>query len=161
MSKEFRILTGDIMNLDDIDLAILDLLKKDARKSFRSIARSLKVSPDTISKRYERLREQGIIVGSTVVINPSKIGYSFIARFGINVKPAYASQVLEKIIQIPNVIVASKLVGSHDIIAISVIKNFKHLCELRNSILEMPYVEKVELGMWIETMELCPYYFLI
>lgn len=149
------------MKLDKIDLVILEMLKEDARTSFREIARKLDVSPDTISKRYERLIEQEVIIGSTVVINPSKIGYSFIARFGINVKPAYSSQVLDRIIKIPSVIIASKLVGSHDLIAISVIRDFEHLCNLRDTILEMPYVDKVEVGMWIKTMKLCPYHFII
>jgi DNA-binding Lrp family transcriptional regulator len=149
------------MDVDKIDIAIIDALKKDARTSFREIARLLKVSPDTISNRFERLKKEGVIINSTVVIDPSRIGYSFIARFGINVKPAYSPQVLEKIIRLPSVIVASKLVGSHDVIAISVVKDFRHLCGLRDTILEMPYVEKVEVGMWIETMELCSHYFLI
>ncbi|MFW6122050.1 MAG: Lrp/AsnC family transcriptional regulator, partial [Petrotogales bacterium] len=70
------------MKLDKIDSTILGMMKEDARTSFREIARKLKVSPDTISKRFERLKEQGIIVDSTVVIAPSRIGYSFIARFG-------------------------------------------------------------------------------
>jgi DNA-binding Lrp family transcriptional regulator len=149
------------MKLDEIDLTILEILKGEARTSFREIARKLNVSPDTISNRYEKLTEQGVIIGSTVVIDPSKIGYSFITRFGINVKPAYSSQVLEKIIKIPSVIIASKLVGSYDLVAISVIKNFHHLCELRDTILEMPYVDKVEVGMWIKTMKLCPHHFII
>jgi len=149
------------MKLDNIDIAILEMLKKDARTSFREIARKIDVSPDTICNRFERLKEQGIVVSSTVIINPTKIGYSFIARFGIDVKPAYSSQVLEELIKIPSVIVASKLVGKYDLISIIVIKNFKHLCELREFVLEMPYVEKVEASMWINTMELCPYYFLI
>lgn len=149
------------MKLDEIDLQILEMLKEDARTSFREIARRLNVSPDTVSNRFERLKEGGVIITSTVVVDPSKIGYSFIARFGIDVKPAYSSQVLEKVIQIPSVIVASKLVGNHDLVAISVIKDFDHLCDLRDTILEMPFVDKVELGMWIKTMKLSPHYFLI
>jgi len=73
------------MKLDKIDITILEMLKKDARTSFREIARKLDVSPDTISNRFERLKEQGIIINSTVIINPTKIGYSFIARFGIDI----------------------------------------------------------------------------
>ena len=149
------------MKLDNIDSTILEMLKKDARTSFREIARTLDISPDTVINRFERLKDQGIIVSSTVVINPKMIGYSFIARFGIDVKPAYSSQVHEEIIKIPSVIVASKLVGKYDLISIIVVKNFHHLCELRDYILEMPYVEKVETSTWINTMELCPHYFLI
>jgi len=149
------------MNLDKIDTTILEILKNDARTSFREIARKLKVSPDTIINRFERLKKQEIIIDSTVVIDPKKIGYSFIARFGIKVKPAYSTQVLEKVISIPSVIVASKIVGNFDLISISVIKNFNHLYKLRDTILDMPYVEKIEIGMWIETMKLYPQYFLI
>ncbi len=149
------------MKLDEIDHQILEILSEDARTSFREIARRLKVSPDTVSNRYEKLKENGVIITSTVVIDPSKIGYSFIARFGIDVKPAYSTQVLERVIQIPSVIVASKLVGGHDLVAISVIKDFEHLCDLRDTMLEMPFVDKVELGMWIKTMEMSPHYFLI
>ena len=149
------------MNFDKIDSIILEMLKKDARTSFREIARKLRVSPDTISKRFERLKKEGVIVDSTVVMNPIKIGYSFIAKFGVDVKPAYSSQVLDKIIQIPSVIVASKLVGKYDLVAIGVLKNFQHLCKLQDNILEMPYVKTVEVSMWIKTMKLCPHYFLI
>jgi len=149
------------MKWDKVDLTILEMLMEDARTSFREIARKLHVSPDTISKRYEKLKKKGVIVDSTVIIDPGKIGYSFIARFGIDVKPAYSSQVLEEIIKIPSVIVASKLVGKYDLISIIVVKSFQHLCELREQILEMSYVEKVETSMWINTMELCPHYFII
>ncbi len=149
------------MNLDRIDTTILDMMTKDARVSLREIARVLKVSPDTISNRVEKLTKQGIILSSTVIVDPTKIGYSFITRFGVNVKPAFATPVLEKIIKIPSVIIASKVIGNYDLVAISVVKNFQHLCTLRDTILEMPYVENVEQEMWINTMELCPHYFLI
>ena len=149
------------MDLDSIDKTIIEMLKKNARTSLREIARKLHISPDTVSSRFEKLEKQGIIVGSTIIIDPSKIGYSFITRFGIDVKPAYSSQVLKNIIKIPSVIVATKLVGQCDLIAISVIKDFQHLCSIRDTILEMPYVNNVDVSMWINTMELCPYYFLI
>jgi DNA-binding Lrp family transcriptional regulator len=149
------------MKFDKIDNTIIENLKLDARTSFREIARKLKISPDTVSNRFEKLQKEGVIINTTVVINPSKIGYSFIARFGIKVKPAYSSQILEKIITLPSVIVASKIIGIYDLVAVGVVRNFQHLCELRNNILEMPYVESVEIGMWIKTMELSPHYFLI
>lgn len=147
--------------MDDIDLGILEALKEDARTSFREIAKHLNVSPDTVGNRYERLQREGVIIGSTVVVDASKIGYTFIARFGINVRPAYSSQVLEQLIKFPSVIIASKLVGSYDLMAISVVKDMPHLWKLRDTVLEMPYVEKMEVGIWIETMRLLPHFFII
>ena len=149
------------MEMDKIDLGILDALKVDARTSFRDIAKRLNVSPDTVGNRYERLRKEGVIIGSTVVVDPSKLGYTSIVRFGINVRPAYSSQVLETLIKFPSVIIASKLVGSNDLMAISVIKDLPHLWKLRDTILEMPYVEKMEVGIWIDTMRILPHFFII
>jgi DNA-binding Lrp family transcriptional regulator len=65
------------------------MLKKDARISFKEIARKINVSPDTISNRFERLKEQGIIVSSTVIINSKKIGYPFISLFFIRIERIY------------------------------------------------------------------------
>lgn len=97
------------MKLDNVDITILEMLKKDARISFKEIARKINVSPDTISNRFERLKEQGIIVSSTVIINSKKIGYPFISLFGIDIKPAYSSQVLEKIIKIKKLLSNCKI----------------------------------------------------
>jgi len=149
------------VEMDNIDLGILDALKEDARTSFREIAKRLNVSPDTVGNRYERLQNEGVIIGSTVVVDPSKLGYTSIVRFGINVRPAYSSQVLERLIEFPSVIIASKLVGSNDLMAISVIKDLPHLWKLRDTILEMPYVEKMEVGIWINTMRILPHFFII
>ena len=147
--------------MDRIDQGILEALKEDARTSFREIAKRLGVSPDTVGNRYERLCDEGVITGSTVVMDPSRIGYTFIARFGVNVRPAYSTQVLEQLIGYPSVIIATKLVGGHDILAVSVVKDMSHLWRLRDTILEMPYVDRVEVGIWIETMRLMPHLFVI
>lgn len=49
--------------LDDIDVAILESLIKDGRKSFRQISREIKVSTPTVQARYERLVNIGLIKG--------------------------------------------------------------------------------------------------
>lgn len=49
--------------LDDIDVAILESLIKDGRKSFRQISREIKVSTPTVKSRYERLVNIGLIKG--------------------------------------------------------------------------------------------------
>ena len=49
--------------LDDVDVAILESLIKDGRKSFRQISREIKVSTPTVQARYERLVNIGLIKG--------------------------------------------------------------------------------------------------
>lgn len=159
------------MEMDKTDLLIIKRMTEDARISFRKIARELRVSPDTIIHRYKTLQEKGVIRGSTVVIDPKKIGYHGMAAFMINVSPAHispieptpteSSSILEKLIQMPNIIIATKTVGDHDLLAISVVRNFEHLIKIGDDIARIPGVKDLRMSFWVERAELCPKYFII
>ena len=55
--------------LDDIDIAIVESLLKDGRKSFRQISREIKVSTPTVQARYERLVNIGLIKSVSPIID--------------------------------------------------------------------------------------------
>jgi Lrp/AsnC family leucine-responsive transcriptional regulator len=55
--------------LDDIDIAIIESLIKDGRKSFRQISREIKISTPTVQARYERLVNVGLIKSVSPVID--------------------------------------------------------------------------------------------
>ena len=157
--------------MDEIDLAIIDKLTEDARTSFRKIAKEFGVSPDTVINRYAALQKEGAIRGSTIVINPKKIGYQAMAVFMIDTSPAHilateaipadSSLILEKLIRMPSIIVATKSVGDHDLLAIGVAKGFEHLIKVRNDIARIPGVRDVQVSFWAERIELCPKYFIV
>ena len=157
--------------MDKTDLFIIKRMTEDARVSFRKIARELRVSPDTIINRYRALQEKGVIQGSTVVINPEKIGYRGMAAFMIDVSPTHisaieptpteSSSILKKLIQMPNIIIATKTVGDHDLLAISVTRDFEHLIKIGDDIARIPGVKDLRMSFWVEKAELCPKYFII
>jgi len=49
------------LKLDETDIAILESLIRDGRKSFRQISREINVSTPTVKTRYERLINVGLI----------------------------------------------------------------------------------------------------
>jgi Lrp/AsnC family transcriptional regulator for asnA, asnC and gidA len=157
--------------MDEIDLAIIDKLTDDARTSFRKIAKELGISPDTVMHRYAALQKEGTIRGSTIVINPKKIGYQAMAVFVIDTSPAHilATQatpadsplILDKLIHMPNIIVAAKTIGDHDLLAIGVVMDFQHLIKVRNDIARIPGVKDIQVSFWVERTELCPKYFIV
>lgn len=55
--------------LDNIDIALLESLIKDGRKSFRQISREIKVSTPTVKARYERLVNIGLIKAVSPVLD--------------------------------------------------------------------------------------------
>jgi len=159
------------MEMDETDLFIIKRMTEDARASFRKIAKELGVSPDTIINRYKALQEKGVIRGSTVVINPKKIGYHGMAVFMIDTSPTHilatevtatdSSLILEKLIQMRNIILATKTVGDHDLLAIGVARDFDHLIEIGADIAKIPGVKDLRVSFWVEKAELCPKYFIV
>jgi Lrp/AsnC family transcriptional regulator for asnA, asnC and gidA len=157
--------------MDEIDLYIIKRMVEDARVSFRKIAKELNVSPDTIISRYKTLQEKGVIRGSTVIVNPKEIGYSGMAVFMIDASPTHilgtettppeSSQILKRLIQMRNIILATKTVGDHDLLAIGVARDFEHLIEIGAEIARIPGVKDLKVSFWAEKTELCPKYFII
>lgn len=139
--------------------------------SFRRIARELGVSPDTVMHRYTALQKEGAIRGSTIVIDPRKIGYQAMAVFVIDTSPTHilprqnnppdSSMILDRLIQMPNIIVAAKSVGDHDLLAISVVMSFEHLIKVRDDIARIPGVKDLQVSFWVKEMEICPKYFIV
>ena len=157
--------------MDELDLAIIDKLTEDARMSFRKIAQELGVSPDTVMHRYAALQKEGAIRGSTIVVDPKKIGYEAMAVFVIDTSPAHilarqndpadSSLILDRLIHMPNIIVATKSVGDHDLLAIGVVMSFEHLIEVKNDIARIPGVRDVQASFWVERLQICPKYFIV
>lgn len=158
--------------MDETDLAIIEKLTEDARMSFRKIAKELGISPDTVIKRYVALQENGVILRSTVVVNPKKIGYEAMAVFTIDTSPRHifakeftpvnSSLILGKLIKMRNIILATKTVGGgHDLLAICVAIDFEHLINVKNDITKIPGVKDLQVSFWVEKTELCPKYFVV
>ena len=55
--------------LDDTDIAVLESLLKDGRKSFRQISREIRISTPTVKQRYEKLVNMGLIKAVIPVID--------------------------------------------------------------------------------------------
>jgi Lrp/AsnC family transcriptional regulator for asnA, asnC and gidA len=157
--------------MDETNLFIIKRMTENARVSFRKIAKELGVSPDTVISRHKTLQEKGVIRGSTVVINPKKIGYHGMATFMIDASPTHilatetaptdSSLILKKLIQMRNIILATKTVGDHDLLAIGVARDFEHLITIGNDIAKIPGVKDLQVSFWVEKAELCPKYFII
>jgi len=152
--------------MDEVDEKIIEIMTGDARTSFRKIAKELDRSPDTVINRYQRLIDAGDIRGSTVVVEPTKIGYEGMAAFHIDVSTTGGTKtdsgsILRTLIKMPNIIVATKTVGDHDLLAIGVIHDFKHLMKLGKEIAAIPGVKNIRTALWAGGGEICPHYFII
>ncbi|WP_448950720.1 Lrp/AsnC family transcriptional regulator [Labrys neptuniae] len=65
--------------LDDFDRKILSALSADARQTYAEIGQSAGLSAPAVHERVRRLREAGVLKGSTAVLDAAAIGKPFLA----------------------------------------------------------------------------------
>lgn len=100
--------------IDDVDRQILQKLLEDSRTSFQEIARDLIVSGGTIHVRTGKMREAGIIKGSKLVVDFSKLGLEVVAFVGINLaKASDYKSVLGKLETFPEIVEVHYTTGSY------------------------------------------------
>ena len=61
-------------DLDEFDLAILDLLQKDSTVPQRKIGELVNLSAPAVPRRIKRLQESGVIQANIAVIDPAAMG---------------------------------------------------------------------------------------
>jgi len=62
------------MTLDRYDLSLLEMLQKNSRMSLTSVGKMLGLSRFAVKARIEKLFRNQVILGSTIVVNPSLVG---------------------------------------------------------------------------------------
>ena len=61
------------IKLDEVDIALLESLIKDGRKSFNQVSREIKVSTPTVKARFDRLVSVGLIKAVTLDLDLGKL----------------------------------------------------------------------------------------
>ncbi|MFB3890308.1 MAG: Lrp/AsnC family transcriptional regulator [Candidatus Bathyarchaeia archaeon] len=142
--------------LDELDVAIIRALQKDARTNFADIAKSCNVSVDTISKRYRRLKKTGVARGATVLLNPKSFGYDCLASFGMRVDQTHVEEVARFIGKVPEVVFSTPCMGRHNVFAIAVLKNVGRLSQVKEYMQGHPMIHEVTASIWVDEILLCP-----
>ncbi|MFX1561898.1 MAG: AsnC family transcriptional regulator [Promethearchaeota archaeon] len=89
--------------LDAMDRRILNMLQADARQSFRTVARKLKVSDATIRDRVARLQKNEIIKAFTALVNPQRAGMELICLIQLKIAVKSQAQLLKELTNISEI----------------------------------------------------------
>lgn len=117
--------------LDDLDLQILDLLIKDSRTPFLEIARQCHVSGGTIHVRMKKMEDMGIIKGTKMLIDNSKLGYDVCGFIGIYLDRSNTfDDALEQLKLIKEIVELHYTTGQYSIFVKVICKNIADLQHL-------------------------------
>jgi DNA-binding Lrp family transcriptional regulator len=76
-----------LVELDELDKAILRELQADARRTNKDIAAAVGVSPSTALERTRGLRDRGVIRGAVLDISLAAIGRGVQALIAVRIRP--------------------------------------------------------------------------
>ena len=142
--------------IDQINAKLLRMLQNDARTSFKDIAKECNVSLDTIKNRYNILKKNGVIRGSTIVVDPKKMEQGLLVIIGIQVIQQFSDSVLNMINKMQGLCVVTRSIGQYDIEAIFLLKDIEQIGIIKEKIEELPQVEDANIGIFVDRPLLCP-----
>lgn len=117
--------------LDELDYQILEILINDSRAPYLEIARMCHVSGGTIHVRMKKMEDMGIIKGTKLLINTSKLGYDVCCFVGVYLdKSSSFSSVVEEMEKIKEIVELHYTTGEYSIFIKVICKSISHLQDL-------------------------------
>jgi DNA-binding Lrp family transcriptional regulator len=115
--------------LDKIDLAIINSLMKDGRKSFRQVSREIKVSTPTVEAHFNKMRSSGIIKNIEPIFNVDKIENQITsAIIFLKTDPLKSVNIANKISLISEVKGVYLMTGDFNVvIKVAITKDYEHV----------------------------------
>lgn len=108
-------MNNKVASLDAIDRKILKFLVQNARMPFLEIARECGISGAAIHQRIRKLEELGVILGSSMSINPKVLGFDVCAFIAIRIQdPMLNTSVVEALKHIPEIVECHFITGTYN-----------------------------------------------
>jgi DNA-binding Lrp family transcriptional regulator len=137
--------------LDPTDIALLALLRDNARAPTAELARKLKLSRTTVQSRMERLQRQRVIAGFTITV-PDELEAELVrAHVLITLAPKRSGAIEVALRKIPEVRVLHSVSGPFDLIAIVAAASIGELDALIDRIGGLDGVERTTSAIVLST----------
>lgn len=128
--------------IDELDKNILKALNKNARMSFRQVAKKLGISPTTLHNKVKKLENSGILKGYIPLIDTESVGYHLMAIIGLRVIQEKDIEVQEVISKLPQVGAIYEITGDWDLILICYFRGRKDLTYFLKKELPLSNIER-------------------
>ncbi|HXH32803.1 MAG TPA: Lrp/AsnC family transcriptional regulator [Plantibacter sp.] len=108
-----------VAELDDVDHALLRLLRDDGRMTNARMAELVGIAPSTCVARVRSLVDRGVITGFAASIDPVAVGLGLEALISVNIRAGARARIAEfsaSIQRLPEVVQVFFLGGSEDFV---------------------------------------------
>ena len=138
--------------IDNVDLKILNLLMQDAKIPYTEVAKKVFVSGGTVHVRMKKLEEMGVVNGTTLQMDYSKLGYDVTCFMGIYLqKSSLYDRVVTELKEIQEIVKIHYTTGNYNIFIKIHCKDTRHLKDvLHDRIQKVEGIERTETFISLE-----------
>jgi Lrp/AsnC family transcriptional regulator, regulator for asnA, asnC and gidA len=134
--------------LDDLDRQLIEKLLTDSMQPFGRIAKEIGTSINTVSRKYKRLVEHGVIK-STIQLNLPKLGYNALVCFPITfASESDPNDVMKEILSIKNSFLLIKTSGENDLFAYIMLRDLNQLLETQRKMALIMGISRMEMKIF-------------
>ncbi|MCD6193213.1 MAG: Lrp/AsnC family transcriptional regulator [Candidatus Aminicenantes bacterium] len=129
--------------LSELEKKILNSLNKNARKSFRQVAKEVGTSTTAVYNNVKKLEKKGILKGYFPDIDEEKVGYTQFAIIALRIDQRKLTEVESKLVKYPQIRAIYDITGDWDCILVCYFKSREELDNFLKEQLAIPHVERV------------------
>ena len=100
--------------------------------------------------------ENEVIRGSTIVVDPKKMGQGNLVIIGIKIVQQFSDLVMNIIKKMKGSCVVTKSIGQYDIEAIFLLEDIEQIGITKDKIEDFPQVKSADVGIFVDKPLLCP-----
>ena len=140
-------------SFDETDKRIISEYLKDARVSYREVAKRLQLAVGTVLTRTKKLENDGIIKSYSAILDYDKLGYDIIAISEITVSKGKLTEVEHAIAKLSPTCAVYDVTGENDAIIISKFKSREEMSDFTKKLLSMSNVERTNSKLVLNTVK--------
>ena len=116
------------LHIDEVDRKILSLLMDNAGMAYTEVAKKVHVSVGTIHVRMKKMEGLGIIKGTQLKIDYTRLGFDITAFLGIYLeKSSFYDEALSGLKEIPEIVDVNYTTGNYSMFVKLICRDTQHL----------------------------------
>ncbi|MGD6853213.1 MAG: Lrp/AsnC family transcriptional regulator [Candidatus Bathyarchaeia archaeon] len=136
------------IELDAADFQIIEKLSKNSMQPFGQIAKEVGTSIKTVSRKYRRLLDNGVIK-PIIQVDLLKLGYHAIVTFALAIDTqSDIESVLQEAMTIDGIVLLIKTSGEFDLFIYVLLKDIDQLLSTQDKVAKIPGVSHSELSVF-------------
>ncbi|MGQ9672561.1 MAG: Lrp/AsnC family transcriptional regulator [Candidatus Aminicenantales bacterium] len=128
--------------IDELEEKIIRVMNRNARKSFREIAKEVGTSATAVINKVKKLEAGGVIKGYIPIVNPEHFGLELTAIVALRISKGKLLETQQKIAEDHRVTAVYDITGEWDSLVIGSFKGRDDLNDFIKGILSLPYVDR-------------------